>query len=184
MKRTASLVSHVQFFLYGFLPRLLPPEQLSELTPTYYGHSYRALQNEFHPKAHKLTLEDWEVDVVTRHLAMADTVVVLGAELGRESLVLARQGHRCWGSTTTMKDCRSPADMLSQRDFRLPCQSCHNRYAGLGPSIISHRYHKTTPLQTLPDQSIPEVPVGVNDRFQPDHASHPCGPSPSRNLYP
>ncbi len=34
VERTTSLVSHVQFYLYGFLPTLLPPEQLSELIRT------------------------------------------------------------------------------------------------------------------------------------------------------
>lgn len=97
VERTGNLISHVQFFLYGLLPALLPPEELSGLTRTYYDRSYRALQKAFHPEAHKWTLEDWEADVVTRHLAMADTVVVLGAGLGRESLVLARQGHRVLG---------------------------------------------------------------------------------------
>lgn len=91
------LVSQAQFFLYGILPALLPPRELSALTRAYYNRSYGGLEREFRADAYKWTLDDWEAAVAATHMASKGLVVVLGAGLGRESIALAQHGHRVLG---------------------------------------------------------------------------------------
>lgn len=97
IERTSSLISQFQFFLYGVLPVLLPPDELTALTRTYYRRSYGGLERDFHADRYKWTLENWEETVAMKHLASNGTVVVLGAGLGRESIALAERGHRVIG---------------------------------------------------------------------------------------
>jgi len=91
------LASQVQFFLYGILPALLSPDELSALTRTYYNRSYRGLEREFSADAYKWTLDPWEEAVAVKHMASEGTVIVLGAGLGREAIALAQKGHRVLG---------------------------------------------------------------------------------------
>lgn len=91
------VVSQVQFFLYGILPALLPPDELTALTRTYYNRSYGGLEREFHADTYKWTLDNWETSVAAKHMASKGLVVVLGAGLGRESMALAEHGHRVLG---------------------------------------------------------------------------------------
>lgn len=92
-----SLVSQIQFFLYGVLPVLLPPDELAALTRTYYNRSYGGLEREFRADAYKWTLDNWEAVVAAKHMVSKGLVVVLGAGLGRESIALAEHGHRVLG---------------------------------------------------------------------------------------
>ena len=97
VERTSALISQFQFFLYGVLPVLLPPDELTALIQTYYRRSYEGLERDFHADRYKWTLENWEETVATKHLSSSGTVVVLGAGLGRESIALAERGHRVIG---------------------------------------------------------------------------------------
>lgn len=97
VERTGSLLSQIQFFLYGVLPVLLPPDELIALTRTYYRRSYEGLEQDFHADRYKWTLDNWEETVAAKHMASNGTVVVLGAGLGRESIALAERGHRVIG---------------------------------------------------------------------------------------
>jgi ubiquinone/menaquinone biosynthesis C-methylase UbiE len=92
-----SLISQIQFLLYGALPALLPPDALSALIRTYYNRSYSGLDREFRADEYKWALDDWEEAVTARHMSVKGTVVVLGAGLGRESIALAQGGHRVLG---------------------------------------------------------------------------------------
>jgi hypothetical protein len=94
---TGSLVSQIQLLLYGVLPVLLPPDELSTLTRTYYIRSYGVLDRSFRAETYKWTLENWEEAVMARHMASKGSIVVLGAGLGRESIALAQHGHRVLG---------------------------------------------------------------------------------------
>lgn len=123
------LGSHVQFFLYGILPALLPPDELTALTRTYYDRSYGGLEREFRADAYKWTLDDWEAAVATNHMTSKGIVVVLGAGLGRESLALAVRGHRVLGldnnydglhiATARASSAHLPV-LFVQGDFRRP----------------------------------------------------------------
>lgn len=91
------VVSQVQFFLYGILPALLSPDELTALTRTYYNRSYGGLEREFRADGYKWTLDNWEATVAAKHMVSKGLVVVLGAGLGRESIALAEHGHRVLG---------------------------------------------------------------------------------------
>lgn len=91
------LVSHVQFCLYGILPALLPPDELTALTRTYYNRSYGGLEREFHADTYRWTLDTWEEAVRAKHMAATGTVLVLGAGLGREAIAFGQCGYRVLG---------------------------------------------------------------------------------------
>lgn len=83
--------------LYGLLPALLSPEELTRLTRAHYEKSYRRIVAESRPEASRWNLEGWEERVLTRHMAKIGTVLVLGAGFGRESIALAEQGYQVIG---------------------------------------------------------------------------------------
>ncbi len=97
VERTSSLISQIQFFLYGVLPVLLPPDKLTALTRAYYRQSYGGLERDFRTDRYKCTLDSWEEAVAAKHMASSGIVVVLGAGLGRESIALAERGHQVIG---------------------------------------------------------------------------------------
>lgn len=128
VERTGSLVFQIQFLLYGMLPVLLPPNELTALTRTYYNRSYGGLEREFRADAYKWTLDNWEEEVAIKHMASKGTVVVLGAGLGRESIALAERGHHVLGLDNNydglhIATARASATQLPvifvQGDFRL-----------------------------------------------------------------
>lgn len=100
VERMASRIASIQMFLYGLFPVLLPPKELTRLMGAYYLRSYEHLGNTFDADLHQWTLEHWEEGAVSTHMAVPGTVLVLGAGLGRESLILAQRGHRVIGVDT------------------------------------------------------------------------------------
>lgn len=52
VENVGRVVSQVQFFLYGILPVLFSPDELTALTRTYYNRSYGSLEREFRADAH------------------------------------------------------------------------------------------------------------------------------------
>lgn len=114
VERLASLVSSIQMLLYGILPVLMPQEELTSLVSAYYGRSYKSLTQHFNAHTHKWTLESWEEEVVSRYMSIPGTVTVLGAGLGRESLVLARRGHRVIGIDNNIDGLQIAARRASQ----------------------------------------------------------------------
>lgn len=97
IERTALLISRLQVLLYGILPALLPPEELSGLIRGYYDTSYRNVADRHPEEAYKWTLEPWEERVLARHMTNKGTVLALGAGIGRESIALAEHGFRVVG---------------------------------------------------------------------------------------
>lgn len=91
------LLAQIHMFLYGILPALLPPDRLGTLMRRYYDRSYERAGSRIPLTAYSWSLEPWEERVVTQHLPSPATVLILGAGLGRESLVLARRGYRVLG---------------------------------------------------------------------------------------
>lgn len=97
VERLSSLLSRLQFSLYGTLPALLPADELTTLVRRYYDRSYDGLAQRWRPEDHKWDLEAWEEQVLLRQMAARGLVVVLGTGLGRESLILAERGYRVIG---------------------------------------------------------------------------------------
>jgi SAM-dependent methyltransferase len=88
------LLARLHMFLYGILPALLPPDRLGALMRRFYDRSYEQAGSHIPLTAYSWTLEPWEEQVVTQHLPLPATALILGSGLGRESLVLARRGYR------------------------------------------------------------------------------------------
>ncbi|WHZ22053.1 MAG: hypothetical protein OJF47_001165 [Nitrospira sp.] len=95
--RAADLLSRLQMVLYGLLPALLSPEELTRLTRAHYEKSHRRIAAEPHPEASRWSLEGWEEQALARHMAQIGTVLVLGAGFGRESIALAERGYHVIG---------------------------------------------------------------------------------------
>ncbi len=90
-------LAQVHMFLYGILPALLPPNRLGTLMHRYYDRSYEQAGNPIPLTAYSWSLEAWEERVLAQHLSRPDTILILGAGLGRESLALAQRGYRVIG---------------------------------------------------------------------------------------
>lgn len=90
-------LAHVHIFLSGILPALLPPEQMAWLMRQFYDHSYEAAGTMIPLEIYPWSLEAWEEQVATDYMTAPGPVLVLGAGLGRESLILAERGHRVLG---------------------------------------------------------------------------------------
>ncbi len=88
------LLAQIHMLLDGILPALLPPERLGTLLRRYYDKSYEQAGTRIPLVAYSWSLEAWEERVLAQHLSRPDSILVLGAGLGRESLVLAQQGYR------------------------------------------------------------------------------------------
>jgi ubiquinone/menaquinone biosynthesis C-methylase UbiE len=119
IERAGRLTAQIQFFLYGIVPALLPPEELSAWTRTYYKHSYEGLDREFHAEAYKWTLESWEEAVRANHMGEKGTVLILGAGLGREAIALAHYGYRVLGIDNNLDGLRIAAKRASVTDLPL-----------------------------------------------------------------
>ncbi|MCS6293206.1 MAG: class I SAM-dependent methyltransferase [Nitrospira sp.] len=90
-------LAQIHMFLYGILPALLPPDQLGTLIRRYYDRSYAEAGTRIPLTAFSWSLEAWEERVLAQHLSRPDTILILGAGLGRESLALAQRGYRVIG---------------------------------------------------------------------------------------
>ncbi|MFO0707719.1 MAG: class I SAM-dependent methyltransferase [Nitrospira sp.] len=90
-------LARVHIFLSGILPALLPPEQLARLMRQFYDHSYEAAGTTIPLETYSWSLEAWEERVVAEHMTAPGPILVLGAGLGRESLILADRGYRVLG---------------------------------------------------------------------------------------
>lgn len=93
----AERLAHAHLFLSGILPAVLPPEQLARLMRRFYDHSYDQAGIAIPLEAFPWSLEPWEERVAADHLTAPGPILVLGAGLGRESLVLAERGYRVLG---------------------------------------------------------------------------------------
>lgn len=87
-------LAQIHMFLYGILPALLPPDRLGALMRRFYDRSYEQAGSHIPLTAYSWSLEAWEERVLAQHLSRPDTILILGAGLGRESLVLAQRGYR------------------------------------------------------------------------------------------
>ncbi len=87
-------LAQIHMFLYGILPALLPPDRLGTLMRRYYDMSYEQAGTRIPLTAYSWSLEAWEERVLAQHLSRPDTILILGAGLGRESLALAQRGYR------------------------------------------------------------------------------------------
>lgn len=90
-------LAQVHMFLYGILPALLPPDRLGTLMRRYYDMSYEQAGTRIPLTAYSWSLEAWEERMLAQHLSRPDTILILGAGLGRESLALAQRGYRVIG---------------------------------------------------------------------------------------
>lgn len=90
MRRLAQL----HMLLYGILPAILPPDRLGTLMRRYYDRSYEHAGTRIPLVAYSWSLEAWEERVLAQHLARPDSILILGAGLGRESLALAQRGYQ------------------------------------------------------------------------------------------
>lgn len=88
------VLAQIHMFLYGILPALLPPDRLGTLMRRFYDRSYEQAGSHIPLTAYSWSLEPWEERVVTQHLPLPATALILGSGLGRESLVLAQRGYR------------------------------------------------------------------------------------------
>lgn len=88
------VLAQIHMFLYGILPALLPPDRLGTLIRRFYDRSYEQAGSHIPLTAYSWSLEPWEERVVTQHLSLPATALILGSGLGRESLVLAQRGYR------------------------------------------------------------------------------------------
>lgn len=66
---------------------MLPPKELSRLIRNHYDYSYQDVAARHPETCYKWTLESWEEDVIVRHKMTSGTVLVLGAGVGRESIL-------------------------------------------------------------------------------------------------
>ncbi|MDP3089773.1 MAG: class I SAM-dependent methyltransferase [Nitrospira sp.] len=89
----AGWLAQIHMFLYGILPALLPPDQLSALIRRYYDRSYAEAGTRIPLTGYSWSLEAWEEQMLAQHLSRPDSILILGAGLGRESLVLAQRGY-------------------------------------------------------------------------------------------
>lgn len=87
-------LAQFQMILYGILPALLPPGHLDRLIRRYYDRSYAQAGTSIPLTSYAWSLESWEEQVLTQHLPRPDHTLILGAGLGRESLVLAQRDYR------------------------------------------------------------------------------------------
>jgi SAM-dependent methyltransferase len=98
--RLLGRLAQLQMLLYGLLPALLPPEELTRMIRVHYNRSYRNVETWSLADTCQWTLATWEQDVLAHHMGDLGTIVVLGAGYGRESIALAQRGYRVIGLDT------------------------------------------------------------------------------------
>ena len=65
---------------------------MTRLIRSHYDRSYQDVAARLPETCYKWTLENWEEDVLACHKMTSGTILVLGAGVGRESIVLAQRG--------------------------------------------------------------------------------------------
>jgi SAM-dependent methyltransferase len=93
------LFRRVANLLYGFLPALLPPSELTSGLDRYYATVYSERLVPWVSEAVHDGLEAWEVEVLGRHVKKG-RMLVLGSGWGRESLAIAARGLSVTGIDT------------------------------------------------------------------------------------
>jgi SAM-dependent methyltransferase len=116
--RLLGRLAQIQMLLYGLLPALLPPEELTRMIRLYYDRSYWNSDGQVSTEAYPWTLATWEQEVLGRHMADPGTVLVLGAGSGRESIALAQHGYRVVGLDTNRDGLRIACRQAAMDDSR------------------------------------------------------------------
>jgi SAM-dependent methyltransferase len=97
VNRLAAGIAQLHMILSGALPALLSPKELTRMIGVYYTDDYWNSAADYFTEQSQWTLVPWEDEVLAKHMTNAETVLVLGAGYGRESIALAQRGHRVVG---------------------------------------------------------------------------------------
>ncbi len=116
--RLLGRLAQIQMLLYGLLPALLPPEELTRMIRVYYDRSYWNSDGQVSTEAYPWTLATWEQEVLARHMTDPGTVLVLGAGSGRESIALTQHGYRVVGLDTNRDGLRIAFRRAAMDDTR------------------------------------------------------------------
>lgn len=169
------LLAQIHMFLYGILPALLPPERLGTLMRRFYDRSYEQAGSHIPLTAYSWSLEPWEERVVTQHLPLPATALILGSGLGRESLVLTRRGYHVLALDIArgglLIGARRAASLnlpvtFVQADFlALPVRSASVTYillSGVMYSAVPGRERRQAWLRSLRDCLTPDGKIVLN----------------------
>jgi SAM-dependent methyltransferase len=159
VERVASLVSSFQMLLYGLLPVLLPPEELTGLVRSYYGHSYEKLTKRFAADTHTWTLEHWEEGVVARHMTRPGTVVVLGSGLGRESIALAQRGHQVIAVDTNLDGLQMANRRAAEQNVEVTFVQADFQRLPLIPSSVDYVFMSGVMYSAIPGRRLRQACV-------------------------
>ncbi|MGH2400060.1 MAG: class I SAM-dependent methyltransferase, partial [bacterium] len=99
-QRVGDVFRRVANLLYGFLPALLPPAELTAGLGKYYASVYTERFVPWAEEALQDGLEAWEIEVLDRYQLRKGRMLVLGSGWGREALAIARRGVSVVGIDT------------------------------------------------------------------------------------
>lgn len=169
------LLAQIHMFLYGILPALLPPERLRTLMRRFYDRSYEQAGSHIPLTAYSWSLEPWEERVVTQHLPLPATALILGSGLGRESLALARRGYHVLGldiargglvvSARRATELILPVTFVQADFLTLPVRSASVTYillSGVMYSAVPGRERRQAWLRSLRDCLTPDGKIVLN----------------------
>ena len=95
--RVGGLLFKFTEILNSLLPSLMPAEELTRLIRVHYEVMYCNAATQYSAIVLEWGLEPWEEEVVVRYNIASGSTLVLGAGVGRESIVLAQRGSHVIG---------------------------------------------------------------------------------------
>ena len=103
--RVGGLLFKFTEILNSLLPSLMPAEELTRLIRVHYEVMYCNAATQYSAIVLEWGLEPWEEEVVVRYNIASGSTLVLGAGVGRESIVLAQRGSHVIGLDINHRPC-------------------------------------------------------------------------------
>ena len=148
----AGLLFRAQQLRTGILTVLLPTKELTRLIRTHYDDNYQDMAARHPETYYKWTLESWEEDVILRHKMTSGSILVLGANVGREFIALAQRGFLVMGLDINRESLCVASHQAMTRGLRLLVAQADFQAIPVLPARIDYIFMSGIMYSAIPDR--------------------------------